>query len=162
MIVEHSDGKLEDAGDGTIDAEDLRLIERTAQCKGNHVGSPDMPHCEAVLTPQGIRLSIFGDYASTLRIDVDRDLRFQCAYSTVYPSFDQPTGWRITKKIVKLKSKQFDAGGRMYAWIAVEFEELNGTRPSTSHRIEGFVKPFIQDQHLPSTRDSEQGAAPNP
>ncbi len=146
-IVEH-DGSIENtAGDG-ISAEDLLLIELTANCTSSHQGEHLMEFCDAVATNDGVRLVISGGmpaYASDMTVTIDAKLNFKCTFSAVYPDYSGPLQWKVTKKTLKLKSAKLDPGTRIYGWISVEFEERdNAAQKPRTFKIEGYFKPFIQ------------------
>jgi hypothetical protein len=150
FVHENDDGKLEDAGDGSIDTEDLILVEQTAQCRSTHQGEHDMSRSEAVLTPKGLELRVWGGepaYAGSLRVRIGPDRKFHCAFEAVSMTPQPPRGWTITKKILKMRSAEFEAGRRILAWLSVEFDETSSDGTSTrSYKVEGYLKPYIQNQ----------------
>ncbi len=156
-IVEH-DGTLENTfGDG-ISAEDLLLVEQTANCTSSHQGEHLMGFCDAVATKDGIKLMVSGGmpaYASDMTVTIDDKLNFKCEFSAVYPDYSGPLQWKITKKTLKLKSAKLEPRSRIYGWISVEFEERDhaAQKPRT-FKIEGYFKPFIQS--LPKAEDNSK------
>jgi hypothetical protein len=106
-----------------------------------------MPFCDAVQDGEGIRLSLSGGmpaYASSLSITIDPSLAFRCDFSATYPA---PTGslrWKITKKELRLRDRDFTPGHRLHGWISVTFEETDGAAQPKTYKIEGYIKPIIQ------------------
>jgi len=147
-ILEDSDGSLEDTMDGTIDAGDLVLIERTANCVSTHQGEHKMDFCDAVKTGDGVEIEISGGapaYMSSLTVPIDAKRQFVCKFEAVYPSSTAPLRWAVTKKAMKLKTAVGDAGSRLRGWISVEFDEIDGTNGvAKRYKIEGYFKPVIQ------------------
>lgn len=66
-------------------------------------------------------------------------------FSATYPSPTGKLGWKITKKELRLKNRDFTTGQRLFAWISITFEEADdsGGEPKI-YKIEGFIKPVIQ------------------
>ncbi|MCE9519294.1 MAG: hypothetical protein K8R87_07065 [Verrucomicrobia bacterium] len=156
-IVEH-DGTLENTfGDG-ISAEDLLLIEQTANCTSTHQGKHLMEFCDAVKTKDGVKFTLSGGmpaYASDMTVTIDAKLHFKCEFSATYPDYSGPLQWKITKKALKLKSAKLDDRNRIYGWISVEFEERdNAAQKPRTFKIEGYFKPFIQS--LPKVEDNSK------
>jgi hypothetical protein len=150
-IVGEEGGKLEDTMDGTITEEDLVRLEHTSSCISTHQGEHVMSYCDATATPDGgVALVIHGGlpaYASGLTVTMDAANHFTCAFQAVYPGPTASLRWRITKKTLRAKSLQKEAGRRFYAWLSVEFDEVwteNGSEQKRSYKIEGHVKPVIQ------------------
>jgi len=150
-VVESESGEVNDTSDGKIGPDDLVRIEHTASCKSTHQGEHLMEFCEAVQDVLGVRLSLSGGmpaYASSLRISIDSTLAFRCEFSAAYPAPTPPLRWKITKKELQLRSRDFTPGQRVFGWISVTFEEteaVKGARPKT-YQIEGYIKPVIQHQ----------------
>lgn len=150
-IIVHADGHLEDATDGTIDAEDRVQIEHTANCVSTHQGKHAMKFCDATLDGDGkLVLHISGGlpaYASLLDIEVDDESKVKCAFSAVYPAPTGPLIWRITKKDVRFSSADTTAGSRLHGWISVDFEEGeivdDEEKWGRTYKIEGFIKPVV-------------------
>jgi len=146
-IVESSDGSLEDTMDGTIDSDDLVLIERASNCISTHQGDHKMDHCDAVKTGDGVELEISGGapaYMSSLAVTIDAKRQFTCKFKAVYPSVTAPLRWEVTKKAMKLKSAVGEPGSRIRGWVSVEFDEIDETNDVTKHyKIEGYFKPVI-------------------
>jgi hypothetical protein len=147
-VVEHDDGTLEDTMDGIIGAEDLLLVEKTADCISTHQGGHAMEFCDAVKTADGVELAISGGapaYMSSLAVTIDAKRRFVCRFKAVYPSPDGAEQWKVTKKVMKLKSGLGEPGKRLRGWLSVEFDEIDGvTGEAKSYKIEGYFKPLIQ------------------
>ncbi|WP_170157146.1 hypothetical protein [Roseimicrobium gellanilyticum] len=151
-ITGNPDEGLEDTMDGSIDEEDLILLEHTSACTSTHQGEHLMSFCETKSTEHGgVALFIHGGvpaHASSLTVDVDpKTANFTCSFNAVYPSPTPPLTWRITKKSMRAKSLEVHPGRRFYAWISVEFDEVwmeNGKERKHSYKIEGPVKPVIQ------------------
>ncbi len=152
-IVESESGVLEDTTDGEIGPGDLVRIEHTASCTSTHQGEHLMEFCDAVRDGEGIRLSLGGGmpaYASSLTISIEASLAFRCDFSAAYPAQTPPLRWKITKKELRLRGRDFTPGHRVFGWISVTFEErevVEGAQPKT-YKIEGYIKPFIQ--HKPA------------
>lgn len=146
-IVESDSGSLEDTTDGEIEPADLLRIEHTSDCVSTHQGEHQMELCEAVRDGENIQLKLSGGmpaYASGLSITITPDLNFQCSFSAVYPAPTNNLRWRITKKELRLRSRDFKAGQRLYGWISVTFEETdNGGDPAKIHKVEDYIKPVI-------------------
>ena len=146
-IVEGPDGSLEDTMDGTIDSDDLVLIERTSNCVSTHQGEHVMDHCDAVKTDDGVEIEISGGapaYMSSLAVTIDAKRQFTCNFKAVYPSSTAPLRWEVTKKAMKLKSAVGKPGSRLRGWDSVEFDEIDDTNGATKHyKIEGYIKPVI-------------------
>ncbi len=153
QIITHEDGKLEDTVDGSIDEEDLILLEHTSACVSTHQREHAMSFCEARVTEDGCMvLLIYGGapaYSGALTVNVDTKTRnFTCAFEAMYPSPTPPFTWRITKKTIRAKSLTTQSGHRFYAWISVEFDEVwaeNGAERKRSYKIEGPIKPVIRN-----------------
>jgi biopolymer transport protein ExbD len=146
-IVEHSDGHLEDAMDGTIDADDLLLVERTANCSSTHQGEHAMDFCDAVKSADGLKLEFWGGlpaYIGFLTVRVDAKRQFTCEFKADYPSSPTPLRWVVRKKVMKLKDAIGEPGSRLRGWISVEFDEIDiNSGAVESYKIEGFFKPVI-------------------
>lgn len=142
------DGVLEDTIDQSIDPDDLVLIEHTAQCTSSHQGEHAMEFCDAVAGKEGLAIKIFGGmpaYASSLCVLIRPDKTYQCRFEAVYPAGFPLLKWRITKKSLKFRSFPLRPGQRCYAWLSVEFEEVEiTTGNSRSYKIEGELKPIVQ------------------
>jgi biopolymer transport protein ExbD len=147
-IVEGSDGSLEDTMDGNIDADDLVLIERTANCVSSHQGEHTMDHCDAVKTGDGVEIELSGGapaFMSSMSVTIDSKWQFVCRFKAVYPSPDVAVHWKVTKKAMKLKAAPGAPGSRLRGWISVEFAEIDdATGEAKSHKIEGYIKPVLQ------------------
>lgn len=150
-IVESESGALEDTTDGEIGPDDLVRIEHTANCTSTHQGEHLMEFCNAVREGGNIHLSLSGGmpaYASSLSIIIDQNLKFRCSFSATYKAPTNPFQWKITKKELRLRSRDFTPGHRLYGWISVTFEEIDGAdNQPKAHKIEGYIKPVIQ--HAP-------------
>ena len=152
-IVESESGAVEDTTDGEIGPADLVRNEHTASCTSTHQGEHLMEFCDAVRDGESIRLSLSGGmpaYASSLSVSIERSLAFRCDFSATYPALTPPLRWKITKKELRLRSRDMAPGHRVFGWISVTFEEteaVNGAQPKT-YKIEGFIKPVIQ--HKPA------------
>ncbi len=146
-IVEHSDGRLEDATDGEVDADDLLLVERTANCSATHQGEHAMDFCNAVKSADGLKLDLWGGfpaYTGLLTVRVDAKRRFTCEFKADYPSSPAPLRWVVRKKAMKLKDAIGEPGSRIRGWISVEFDEIDiNSGAVESYKIEGFFKPVI-------------------
>ena len=146
-IVEHSDGSLEDAVDGKIDADDLLLVERTASCNSTHQGEHAMDFCDAVKSADGLKLEFSGGlpaYFGFLTVRVDANRRFTCEFKADYPSSPAPLRWVVRKKAMKLKDAIGEPGSRLRGWISVEFDEIDVNSGAVeSYKIEGYFKPVI-------------------
>ena len=146
-IVEHSDGSLEDATDGKVDADDLLLVERTATCSSTHKGEHAMDFCDAVKTADGLKLEFSGGfpaYFGFLTVRVDANRQFTCEFKADYPSSPTPLRWVVRKKAMKLKDAIGEPGSRLRGWISVEFDEIDVNSGAVeSYKIEGFFKPVI-------------------
>lgn len=146
-IVEHSDGSLEDATDGKVDADDLLLVERTANCSSTHQGEHAMDFCDAVKSADGLELEFWGGfpaYTGVLTVRVDAKRRFTCEFKADYPSPPTPLRWEVRKKAMKLRDAIGEPGSRLRGWISVEFDEIDVTSGSVkNHKIEGYFKPVI-------------------
>lgn len=151
-LGEHEDGSLEDTADGSIDEEDLILLEHTSACVSTHQGEHAMNFCEAKSTGDAtLSLLIHGGapgHISSLKVELDaKSGNFTCAFDAVYPSPTPPLKWRITKKTMRATSLDVRPSRRFYAWISVEFDEVwmeNGKEQKQSYKIEGPIKPVIQ------------------
>lgn len=152
-IVESESGAVEDTTDGEIGPADLVRNEHTASCTSTHQGEHLMEFCDAVRDGESIRLSLSGGmpaYASSLSVSIEKSLAFRCDFSATYPALTPPLRWKITKKELRLRSRDMAPGHRVFGWISVTFEEteaVNGAQPKT-YKIEGFIKPVIQ--HKPA------------
>ncbi len=152
-IVESESGAVEDTTDGEIGPADLVRNEHTASCTSTHQGEHLMEFCDAVRDGESIRLSLSGGmpaYASSLSVSIERSLAFRCDFSATYPALTPPLRWKITKKELRLRSRDMAPGHRVFGWISVTFEEteaVKGAQPKT-YKIEGFIKPVIQ--HKPA------------
>ena len=146
-IVEHSDGSLEDAMDGKVDADDLLLVERKANCSSTHQGEHAMDFCDAVKSADGLKLEFWGGlpaYFGFLTVRVDAKRQFTCEFKADYPSSPTPLRWVVRKKAMKLKNAIGEPGSRLRGWISVEFDEIDMTSGSVKrYKIEGFFKPVI-------------------
>lgn len=147
-IVESESGSFEDTLDGEISADDLVRIEETAACTSTHQGEHQMEFCDAVRDGESVQLSLSGGlpaYASELSIRIDPSLAFHCSFSATYPAPTDGLRWRITKKELRLKSREMTPGHRLFGWVSVIFEEsdASGEQPKT-YKIEGYIKPVIQ------------------
>ena len=150
-IVESESGKIEDTTDGEIGPDDLVRIEHTACCTSTHQGDHLMEFCDAVQEGAGIRLSLSGGmpaYASSLSVTIEPSLAFRCDFSATYPAPTAPLRWKITKKELRLRSRDFTPGHRLHGWISVTFEEKDGAAQPKTYKIEGHIKPIIQ--HKPA------------
>lgn len=152
-IVESESGAVEDTTDGEIEPADLVRIEHTASCTSTHQGEHLMEFCDAVRDGESIRLSLSGGmpaYASSLSVSIEKSLAFRCDFSATYPALTPPLRWKITKKELRLRSRDIAPGHRVFGWISVTFEEteaVKGAQPKT-YKIEGYIKPVIQ--HKPA------------
>jgi len=146
-ILEGDDGSLQSTMGG-IEAEDLLLIEKTANCVSTHQGEHAMEFSDAVKTDDGVELEIWGGipaYVGSLTVVIDAKGQFVCSFNAVYPSSSAPLRWNVTKKAMKLKSAPGERGTRLRGWISVEFDEIDGTTGAArSYKIEGYFKPVIQ------------------
>lgn len=146
-IVEHSDGSLEDAVDGKVDADDLLLVERTANCSSTHQGEHAMDFCDAVKSTDGLKLEFWGGlpaYIGILTVRVDANRQFTCEFKADYPSSPAPLRWVVRKKAMKLKDAIGEPGSRIRGWISVEFDEIDVNSGAVdSYKIEGYFKPVI-------------------
>jgi hypothetical protein len=156
-IAERPDGSLEDTMDGTIDANDLLLLERTANCVSTHQGEHTMDLCDAVKTEDGVALELSGGapaHMSSLTVTVDAKRQFGCRFKAVYPSPDSVVHWRVTRKAMKLKTAVGEPGSRLRGWISVEFDEIDdATGAAKSYKIEGYFKPVIQSAAVEMEED---------
>lgn len=147
-IIENEDGNVQNPFGDRITAEDLLRIEHTAYCTSSHQGKHSMEFCDAVATPDGVKLTLSGGmpaYASDLSITINSKLEFKCSFSAVYPGPTGPLHWKVNKKVLKLKSANFKPGTRIRGWISVEFDEIDDTsKESHTYKIEGYFKPVIQ------------------
>jgi biopolymer transport protein ExbD len=147
-IVEGADGSLEDTMDGNIEADDLVLIEKTANCVSSHQGEHAMDHCNAVKTEEGLEIELSGGepaFMSSMSVTVDAKRQFVCRFRAVYPSPDAAVRWKVTKKAMKLKAAPGEPGSRLRGWLSVEFDEIDdATGEAKGHKIEGYFKPVIQ------------------
>ena len=147
-IVENEDGGLEDTMDGIIEADDLLLIEQSADCISTHQGEHAMDFCDAVKTDGGLEFELSGGapaYMSYLTVTIDAKRQFVCRFKAVYPSTSAPLRWKVTKKAMKLKTAPGEPGSRLRGWISVEFDEIVAfTGATRSYKIEGYFKPVIQ------------------
>ena len=107
-----------------------------------------MNFCEAVSTGEGATLEFSGGmpaYASNLRVTINSSLKYECSFMVTYPA---PTGtlkWKITKKELRLKSREFQGGSRIFGWLSVSFDEVDPAHNSTkNYKIEGYFKPVLQ------------------
>jgi biopolymer transport protein ExbD len=146
-IVEHSDGSLEDATDGEVDADDLLLVERTANCSSTHQGEHALDFCDAGKSGDGLKLEFWGGfpaYTGVLTVRVDAKHQFTCEFKAEYPSSPTPLRWVVRKKAMKLKDAIGEPGSRLRGWISVEFYEIDETSGRVkSYKIEGYFKPVI-------------------
>lgn len=147
-IIESESGSLEDTMDGEIGQEDLLRIEHTANCTSSHQGDHTMEFCDAVREGESVLLTLSGGmpaYSSDLSITIEPDLKFRCSFSATYPGATKKLRWKITKKKIRLKSRNLAPGQRLFGWISVTFEEteISGGKPK-SYTIEGYIKPVIQ------------------
>ncbi|MFN5961921.1 MAG: hypothetical protein ACK5CW_10600 [Verrucomicrobiota bacterium] len=150
-IVESESGTIEDTTDGEIGPDDLVRIEHTASCTSTHQSEHLMEFCDAVRDGDGIRLSLRGGmpaYASSLSVTIERSLAFRCDFSATYPAPTAPLRWKISKKELRLRSRDFAPGQRLYGWVSVTFEETDGVGEPKTYKIEGYIKPVIQ--HKPA------------
>lgn len=147
-IVESSDGGLEDTMDGSIDSDDLLLVEKTANCTSTHQGEHAMEFCDAVKTEGGVEFELSGGapaYVSSLAVTINAERQFTCTFKAVYPSSPAPLHWKVTKKAMKLKTEVGEPGSRLRGWISVEFDEIDDTAEvAKRYKIEGYFKPVIQ------------------
>lgn len=147
-IVESESGVLEDTTDGEIGPDDLVRIEHTANCTSTHQGEHLMEFCDAVREGDRIHLSLSGGmpaYDSSLSVTIDSDLKFRCSFSATGPAPANVTRWKITKKELRLRSRDFTPGHRLFGWISITFEELaDADGQPKSYKIEGYIKPVIQ------------------
>jgi biopolymer transport protein ExbD len=147
-ILEDADGNLEDTMDGNIEANDLVLIEQTANCVSSHQGEHTMDHCDAVKAGDGVEMELSGGapaFMSSLSVTVDAKRQFVCRFKAVYLSPDSAVHWKVTKKAMKLKAAPGEPGRRLRGWISVEFDEIDdATGEAKSYKIEGYFKPVIQ------------------
>lgn len=152
-IVESESGAVEDTTNGEIGPADLVRNEHTASCTSTHQGEHLMEFCDAVRDGESIRLSLSGGmpaYASSLSVSIEKSLAFRCDFSATCPALTPPLRWKITKKELRLRSRDMAPGHRVFGWISVTFEEteaVKGAQPKT-YKIEGFIKPVIQ--HKPA------------
>ncbi len=146
-IVEHSDGNLEDAMDGKIDADDILLVERTANCTSTHQGEHAMDFCDAIKSADGLKLEFWGGlpaYVGLLTVRVEAKRQFTCEFKADYPSSPAPLRWVVRKKAMKLKDVIGEPGSRIRGWISVEFDEIDVNSGAVeSYKIEGYFKPVI-------------------
>lgn len=148
-IVEHEDGTLEDTFGGSVSKTSVKKLGHTADCVSSHQGKHAMSFCDAETKQGRLTLTISGGmpaYVSSLVIFIDGE-RFTCDFSAVYPGPAEGLGWRITKKELRVKSSKIEAGSRFYAWLSIKFEEsrlVDGKIVWRPHKIEGFIKPQIQ------------------
>jgi hypothetical protein len=166
-IVGEKSGKLEDTTDQTIDPDDLLRVEHTAQCSSTHQGKHLMEYCDAVATADGVKMMIWGGlpaFDSDLTVAIDAKRNFTCSFNAVYPAQTNHLRWKVTKKVLKLKSTKLEAGTRIYGWISVEFDEIDGKTAEThSYKVEGFFKPVIQSTPRDTTsNEGEQAGAGQP
>jgi hypothetical protein len=151
-IITHEDGRLEDTVDGSIDEEDLILLEHSSACVSTHQGEHAMSFCEARITDDGrMVLLIYGGapaYSGSLTVNVDtKSGNFTCVFDALYPSPTPTLTWRITRKSMHVRMLTAQPGHRFYAWVSVEFDEVwteNGTEQKRSYKIEGPIKPVIR------------------
>ena len=146
-ILEKSDGSLEDTMDGSIDPDDLVLIERTSNCVSTHQGEHEMEFCDAVKNGDCVEIEISGGgpaYMSSLAVTIDAKRQFTCKFNAVYPSPTGPLRWEVTKKAMKIKTAKEEPGTRLRGWISVEFDEIDETHVAKHYKIEGYIKPVIQ------------------
>jgi len=160
-MLEDRDGGVENTFGGQITAEDLMRIEHTADCISSHQGDHLMEFCDAVATKDRVMMNITGGlpaYASHLTITINKKLEFKCFFSAVYPAPNVAVHWKVTKKALKLKATDFNAGKRLRGWISVEFDEIDKiTKETHAYKIEGFFKPVIQTpQEEDQSKEGEQ------
>jgi hypothetical protein len=147
-IIVHDSGRLEDTLDGVIDADDRRRIEHTANCLSTHQGEHAMEFCDAVAAEDGVVLTLSGGlpaYAGALGVSIDAKLNYTCSFEAVYPAPTNRLTWEIKKKELRLKSREFRPGSRIFGWLSVTFEEIDAaTDFRKSYKIEGYFKPVLQ------------------
>ncbi|MCW1924836.1 biopolymer transporter ExbD [Luteolibacter arcticus] len=147
IVEDTTDGSLADPMDGTLDPDDLLLIEKTANCISTHQGEHAMEFCDAVKMGDGVELEVSGGfpaYMSSLTVEIDAKRQFVCQFKAVYPSPDSLVRWEVTKKSLKLKTAPGEPGTRLRGWISVDFNEIDATGAAKSYKIEGYFKPVIQ------------------
>jgi hypothetical protein len=152
-IVEHENGHLENTFGEKITKEDATKIEHTAKCISSHQGEHLMSFCEAQLSDGGISLHVWGGlpaYFSSLTLRTDKDKNITCGFTVNYPTQlpSEKLSWTITKKTFKTTNENFKSGERLYGWLSVEFEEksvIDGKTTTKPHKIEGFIKPIIDN-----------------
>jgi hypothetical protein len=152
-IVEHEDGHLENTFGDKVTKEDAKKIEHTAKCISSHQGEHLMSFCEAQLLDGGLSLHVCGGlpaYFSSLTLRTDKDKNITCVFTVDYPTQlpGEKLSWKITKKTFKTTNDNFKSGERLYGWLSVEFEEkcvIDGKTTIKSHKIEGFIKPIIDN-----------------
>ena len=106
-----------------------------------------MEFCDAIREGEGVRLSLSGGmpaYASSLSMTIDPSLAFRCDFSATYPAPSAALRWKITKKELRLRSRDFAPGHRLFGWISVTFEETDEAAQPKTYTIEGYIKPVIQ------------------
>jgi hypothetical protein len=107
IFEDEEDGSLQSTMGDTIDANDLMLLEQTANVVSTHQGEHAMEFCDAVKTGDGVELKIEGGfpaYMSSLTVTIDAKRKFVCKFQAVYPSRLRPLHWKVTKKAMKLKT----------------------------------------------------------
>ncbi len=148
MIVEHDDGHLENIAGENITEGDLVLIEQTSNCKTNSQGEHTMRFCDAGMKDKDVEFSIYesgGDYAGVLTVRLKPDRSFTCSYKANYVTPPTPREYRFKKQTLRLKSDKLEPRYRLYAWISVEFDEVDlKTGKEFPIKIEGYIKPVIK------------------
>ncbi|MBN1847066.1 MAG: hypothetical protein JW932_00625 [Deltaproteobacteria bacterium] len=150
-IIRNDDGTFESILDKEITQEDITPIEHTSNCVSTHQGEHIMHFCDAVLKESDhLELIIHGGlpaYASSLMIQIDQ-LEFKCFFMAVYPSPVFNLKWKILSKELKIKTKDFKKGDKLYGWLSVEFDETGtyqGKSTKEKYKIEGYLKPTIKN-----------------
>lgn len=147
-IVEHEDGSLESSAGGKISAEDLVLIEQTADCESTSQGGHKKQLCDAQKIGEGVEFSIYGGapaYIGILTVRLKPDRTFTCTYDAAYKSPPRPLEYRFKKQTLRLKSDKLEPRSRLYAWISVELDEIDlKTGKAFPIKLEGYIKPVIK------------------
>ena len=148
-IIKNADGTFENTMGDEVSEEDKIPIEHTSNCVSTHQGKHVMDFCDATYDAGTLRLEIHGGmpaYASSLMITV-KDAEFLCRFRASYPAPVSNCTWNILSKKLIFKNRAIKKGRRLYAWLAVEFEEIStyqGKTTTTKHRIEGYIKPIVK------------------
>lgn len=156
ILENEEDGSLQSTMGDTIGADDLMLLEQTANCVSTHQGEHVMEFCDAVKTGDGVELKLEGGfpaYMSSLTVTIDSKQQFVCKFQAVYPSGRRSLHWKVTKKAMKLKTVPGERGARLRGWLSVEFDEIDDAGAAKSYKIEGYFKPVIQSAAVEMEED---------